>query len=113
MTDISQRELPHNYDAEQAVLGSIIIDPVAMHEVIDIVSAGDFFQQQHGEIFRGLVDLHENRIGIDILNLNNWLAEHGKYQINPLYLGELVNVVPTSINARHYAETVHGHAMRR
>ena len=113
MTDISQRELPHNYDAEQAVLGSIIIDPVAMHEVIDIVSAGDFFQQQHGEIFRGLVDLHENRIGIDILNLNNWLAEHGKYQINVTYLMELVNVVPTSINARHYAETVHGHAMRR
>ena len=113
MTDISQRELPHNYEAEQAVLGSVIIDPVAMVDVLDIIQPGDFFNQTHQEIYRGLVDLHENRVGIDTLNLNNWLSEHGKLDVNITYLLELINIVPTSVNARHYAETVREHSLRR
>lgn len=113
MTDISQRDLPHNYEAEQAVLGSLIIDPVAVHDVSDILQPGDFFRPDHQEIYRGIIDLHENRVGIDTVNLTNWLAEHGKLTHSVTYLLELINVVPTSVNARHYAQTVHGHAMRR
>lgn len=113
MTDISQRDLPHNYEAEQAVLGSLIIDPVAVHDVMDILQPGDFFRPDHQEIYRGIIDLHENRVGIDTVNLTNWLAEHGKLAHSVTYLLELINVVPTSVNARHYAQTVRGHALRR
>lgn len=112
MTEIEQLP-PHNLQAEQAVLGSIIMDPVAIVDVLDVVQPGDFFQPAHGEIFRGLVDLHEQRQGIDLLTVNNWLLEHGKIEHGMADLIALVNSTPTSVNARYYALTVKENSLRR
>ncbi|MCB1716276.1 MAG: replicative DNA helicase, partial [Candidatus Competibacteraceae bacterium] len=108
MTDISQRELPHNYDAEQAVLGCLLIDPTAVYDIMGMLQATDFMNQAHAEIFRGFMDLHEQRVGIDVLNLHNWLQDHGRIEHHPAYLIELINMVPTSVNSEHYADIVRG-----
>jgi len=112
MTNLEQLP-PHNTHAEQAVLGSIIMDPPAIHDVLDVVTIGDFYHPTHAEIFRGLVALHEQRHGIDLLTVNNWLAEHGKLDHQMADLITLVNSTPTSVNARQYGMTVRENAMRR
>ena len=104
---------PHSLQAEQAVLGSIIMDPPAIHEILDVVSVGDFYTPNYAEMFRGVVDLHETRKGIDTVNLYNWLQEHGKLDHQMTDILPLVNATPTSINIRSYAITVREHAMRR
>lgn len=105
---------PHNIDAERALLGSLLIDEDAYHDVADVVSGRDFYRAHHAEIFNAIESLARRGAAVDYLTVNASLtgkpAPEGGWDV---YLLELVNYVPTSINAAEYGRIVEETATRR
>ena len=99
---------PHSLEAEKALLGSIMIRGEAMHDIIDTVSEQSFYSTQHKIIWSALQDLHIKASPIDLLTLSARLKEKSQLeQIGGMaFLTELINIVPSSTNANHYAEIV-------
>ena len=106
---------PHNLEAEQAALGSLLIDPDAMLDVAEIVTAADFYRPAHRWTFAAMSAMHARQAPLDVLALAEELTRAGKLEAVgglPALL-ELTNAVPTSINADHYARIVAEKAQRR
>src|SRR3990167_292422 len=99
---------PHSLEAEMALLGSIMLRPDAIYEVLDIVIPASFYFEKHRTIFEAMLELFGKHSPIDILSLSSRLKE--KDQLERLggtsYLSELSATVPSSANAKHYAEIV-------
>ncbi len=99
---------PQNIEAEQSVLGSIIIDSEAIIKVADILSPDDFYKPSHQKIYRACLTLYEKREPIDILSLSDELE--GKKQLEDVggrtYIAHLANIVPTAANVKSYAQIV-------
>jgi len=111
MTD--QQLLPHNLDDERAVLGSILIDPSAIHRVASILQGpGDFHDQRHQWIYTAMLDLSSGHAAINDLTILD-LLERRKQTVKASDLGRLVTDTPTSIHAEHYARIVTDYAKRR
>ncbi|OHA91337.1 MAG: replicative DNA helicase [Candidatus Zambryskibacteria bacterium RIFCSPHIGHO2_01_FULL_49_18] len=107
---------PHSAEAEMALLGSIMLRPDAVYEILDIVVPQSFYFEKHRIIFEGMLELFGKHHPIDILSLSSRLKE--KDQLERLggaaYLTELANTVPSSANVKHYAEIVmKKHMMRQ
>jgi replicative DNA helicase len=115
MSKPHERIPPQNLEAEQSLLGSLLVDPDAIIKVADVVRADDFYRESHGKIFEAIIQLFERHDPIDILSLGNRLEEQGLAQRvgGRAYLVELSNIVPTSANAKHYAEIVQKKATLR
>ena len=99
---------PNNIDSERALLGSIMLRPEAIHEIMDIIKAEAFYSEKHRIIFQAMTELFAKSEPIDLLTLSARLTEKKQFeQIGGNgYLTELVNLVPSSANAEHYAEIV-------
>jgi replicative DNA helicase len=99
---------PNNIDSERALLGSIMLRPEAIHEIMDIIKAEAFYAEKHRVIFQAMSELFSKNEPIDLLTISARLTEKNQLdQINGSnYLTELVNLVPSSANAEHYAEIV-------
>ena len=106
---------PQNLEAEMALLGSIMLRPEALHDIIDFVSLDSFYSEKHRIIFETMMDLFTKRSPIDLLSISNKLKEKGWLdQIGGnTYLTEIVNVVPSSANILHYAQIVQKKYMMR
>lgn len=106
---------PQNIEAEQSLLGSLLIDKEAMIRIADLVGPQDFYKSNHGLIFETMQDLYSKHEPIDILSVTNRLEE--KKQIESVggrsYLMQLSNTVPTSSHVAHYAGIVHKKATLR
>jgi replicative DNA helicase len=104
----AERMPPHNLEAEQSLLGSLLIDKEAMIKVADIVHAEDFYRDAHRAIFDAMIDLYERHEPVDILTLGNRLEEKGLLQRvgGRAYLVELSNMVATSAHIVQYAQIV-------
>lgn len=118
MADAKQQDIkmpPHNLEAEQSVIGSLMIDKDAIIRVADIVRTGDFYKDAHNAIYGAILELYENREPIDVLSLSNKLEE--KKILDRVggssYLASLVNAVPSSANVAHYARVVQKKATLR
>lgn len=99
---------PQSIDSEKAVLGSIMLRKDAMNEVEDVLIPDSFYSQKHKIIFQAMLDLVMKNEPIDMLSLSTKLGEQ-KYLESiggNQYLAEIVNVVPSSTNVKHYAEIV-------
>lgn len=106
---------PQNIEAEKALLGSVMIRSDVMHDLIDIVSENSFYSNQHKTIWSTLFELHTKSVPIDLLSISTRLKEKGLLEDigGMTYLSELINIVPSSTNANHYAEIVEKkHIMR-
>ncbi|MDE2038061.1 MAG: replicative DNA helicase [Patescibacteria group bacterium] len=106
---------PQNLEAEQALLGSVMMNGEAMHDIADIVSEHSFYSSHHKSIWQTLFELHTKSTPIDMLSVSARLKEKGKLdEVGGMsYLTELVNAVPSSTNAAHYADIVEKkHIMR-
>lgn len=109
MAKISNLKLPpQNLEAEQSVLGSLMIDKNAIIQIADILSAQDFYHPQNAKIFEAMLELYEKHQPIDILSVAAKLKEK---QINKevggsSYLSKLVDMVPTASHIAHYAKIV-------
>ncbi len=109
------RTPPQDIEAERALLGSILLRPDAIHEVTDIVTADSFYAQKHRIIFAGMFDLFRKTEPIDLVSLSSRLKELKELEHagGMSYLAALVDTVPSSMNAKHYAEIVQKkHTMR-
>jgi replicative DNA helicase len=108
-TESVQKIPPQNVEAEQSVLGCLMLDKNAIIRVADILQAGDFYRQVHNIIFETMVELYEKGEPIDFLSMNNRLQERGQLEEigGPAYLTSLVNLVPTAAHVLHYAKIVH------
>ena len=99
---------PANVEAEQAVLGSLLIDPDAIIKVASTLRDADFYREPHQWIYRALFSLHERREPADFVTLvdelerNDQLDEIG----GPAYITQLINNTPTAIYVDHYARIV-------
>ncbi len=105
---INIRIPPQNIESEQALLGSIMLRPEALPEIMDVLSPEAFYSDKHKTIFVAMMKLYEKREPIDILTLSSKLKENGDLdRIGGMsYLTEIVNTVPSSSNAEHYAEII-------
>src|SRR3989338_6364939 len=112
---LQQRIPPQNLEAEQSLLGSLLIDKEAMIKIADQPRAKDFYQESHQKIYEAILQLYERHDPIDILSLGNRLEEQGLLQRvgGRAYLVELSNIVPTSAHIVHYADIVQKKATLR
>ena len=108
MKNTNIRIPPQSIPSEQAVLGSIMLRKDAMHEVEDMVNADSFYAEKHKKIFQAMLDLSNKNEPIDRLSLSTKLKEQKLLESigGNQYLAEIVNVVPSSTNVKHYADIV-------
>ncbi len=99
---------PQSNDAEQSVLGSILIDKDAFISISDFINANDFYDTRHQEIYGAILELFQRYQPIDVLTVANILEEHNKLSEvgSSEYLIQLTQTVPTSSHVYHYAQIV-------
>ncbi|SHH44868.1 replicative DNA helicase [Thermosipho atlanticus] len=109
------RTPPHSIEAEQAVIGSILIDPEAIEDVISILSSQDFYDKKHVEIFKAIEELYDENIPIDVISICDRLKTKGKLETigGELYVAQLADGVPTSAHAEMYAQIVRDKSILR
>lgn len=99
---------PQNIEAEQSVLGALMLDKDAVIQVANLIRLGDFYKDDHNLIYEAMIELYEKREPIDVLSLSNRLEEKGQLEKigGSSYLASIVNSVPSSSNIVHYAKVV-------
>ncbi len=106
---------PHSIEAEQAVLGGLLLDANAWENLAEMVSEADFYRKDHRLLFRAIVQLIENQQACDALTLANALTAQGHLEEagGLPYIGELVKNTPSAANIRSYGEIVRERSVRR
>lgn len=109
------KTLPSNIEAEQAVLGALLIDPDTIIKVVPIVHAEDFYLEKHAWIFEAILALHERREPIDFLTVVTELERGGKLNDvgGAAYITALINSVPTAVHVEQYAHIVERTSVQR
>lgn len=109
------RQPPQNFEAEQSVLGGILIDNQAFHKVVDIIQADDFYRPSHGKIYQAMCDLVARSVPVDVVTLSTRLKEHGSFEEvgGAAYLAELLERVPTAIHVEYHARLIADQAVKR
>ena len=105
---ILDRKLPFSLAAEQALLGSILIDPNALNEVADLLQATDFYITEHTQIYLALRELFLANNEIDVVTLVDTLVRQGVYEKSggQNYIRTLAEAVPSAMNVKDYARIV-------
>jgi replicative DNA helicase len=111
----SADRLPHEADAERAVLGAILLDPGALLQVLEKLRGDEFYLESHRIVYQGCVALHEGGQAADLLTVTNHLREQGQLERvgGASYLSSLVEGLPDVANAAHYAGIVHDKFVKR
>jgi|Napbiome12C3dose_1001474.scaffolds.fasta_scaffold00001_105 replicative DNA helicase len=107
---------PQNIDAEQSLLGALLIDKDAIVRISEILHPTNFYRsEQHGFIFEAIQSLFERREPIDLVTVTEELKRKSVYDKvgGSAYLASLINIVPTSAHIEHYAKIIKDHAVRR
>ncbi len=111
----SIRVPPHNMEAEQSILGGILINNDALNQIMDILTADCFYREAHTHLFHGMVGLYNNNEPIDLITLSQYLTE--KNLLDKAggmdYLTSLADAVSTSAGITYHAEIVRDLAVRR
>lgn len=109
MADIRGLRIPpQNIDAEMALLGSILLRPDILYDIMDMIKSESFYSERHRTIYDMMLELFNKRQPVDLLSLSSRLKEINKLEVvgGSSYLAELVNIVPSSSNATYYAQIV-------
>jgi len=115
-SNITGKLPPQNIEAEQSLLGALLIDKDAIVTVGEILKTGDFYKsEQHGSIYSAILELFEKREPIDLVTVTEKLKQSGNLDKvgGSAYLAELVNKVPTAAHIQSYAKIIREHAVRR
>jgi replicative DNA helicase len=110
-----ERLPPQNVEAEEAILGALLIDPDAIIRVATFLNPEDFYREKHAWIYDTALTLHDRREPIDLLTVCDELERREQLDEvgGPAFITALTNAVPTSIHAEHYARIVERTATRR
>ncbi len=113
--DDSLRQVPHSLEAEQSVLGSILVDPARINDITGIIKSGDFYLEQHVKIFEAMQALMLESKSIDFVTLLETLTRQGTYDESggKAYIKMLIESVPSLANIRDYARIVRDKAQLR
>ncbi len=110
-----KRILPHSIEAEQSVIGAMIMDREAIAVASEIVTAEDFYSKQCGVLFEAMVELNDESKPVDMVTLQDRLREKDvpPEVSSPEYIRDLITAVPTSANIKYYANIVADKAVLR
>ena len=106
---------PHSVEAEQAVLGGLLLEPSAWDNVADVVTEGDFYRHDHKLIFAAIGFLAGNGKPSDAVTVSEYLERNGTLEAagGLAYLGQIARETPTAANVRSYAEIVRERSLLR
>jgi replicative DNA helicase len=106
--DLPGKVPPQNIEAEQSLLGSILLKSTVVDLIIPLITADDFYEPRHRTIYGAMMELHKTGAAIDILTLSEKLRITGSIEEcgGALYISDLSNYVPASIHAEDYAKIV-------
>ena len=115
MNDLGDKVPPQNIEAEQSVLGSILIEQDAIAKVVEILSPESFYRDAHKKIFRAAMTLYEKGEAVDLVTSAEELRRQGSIDASggAAYLASLANSVPTAANVEYYAKIVEEKAVLR
>ncbi len=115
MNEDITRKLPFSLIAEQSLLGSILIDPNSVNKVADMISASDFYLEEHTQIYLAMQALFLANSDIDVVTLIDMLVKKGIYDKSggEQYIRLIAEVVPSSLNIEDYARIVKDKATLR
>jgi replicative DNA helicase len=107
--------IPHNREAEESLLGSILINPEAYYDVAQFLQGDDFYIHRNRWIWESFVRLYEKRVPVDLLTVTEDLSqqEHLTELGGPSYLTNLLSRVPSALNAEAYGHIIEDYAIRR
>ena len=110
-----EQELPHDRQAEEAVLGAVLVNAEVYYDVAHFLSGDDFFLHRNRWVWEAFSSLHEQRLPVDILTVSEELGRQSRLDEagGPAYLTTLINNVPSSLHAGAYAHVVEETATRR
>ena len=112
--ELLSRQPPHSLEAEQSVLGSVLIDSQCVTEIIGILKPEDFYLQQNREIYETIYTMFNFSQTIDPVTVLDKMRELGVYHDNSRdYILQLMQITPTAANAQRYANIVRDKAMLR
>ena len=106
---------PQNPEAEEAVLGSLLMDPEAVGRVAPFLRPDDFYRERNGTIYSAMLAVYDRHEPVDFLTVTDELKRTGRYEeVGGLgYLSHLVGIVPTAVHVEHYARIVERTAVKR
>ena len=109
------KQLPHSVEAEQAVLGSMLIDPRCVPDVIEQLRPEDFYIRQNREIYETIYSMFNFSLTIDPVTVLEQMRQNGTYDDKSTrsYVVQLIDVTPTSANVREYVKIVQDKALLR
>lgn len=115
MNDELARKLPFSLIAEQSLLGSILVDPEALTDITELITANDFYLSEHAQIFTAMHELFLINREIDVVTLIDMLVTKGIYSKSggEDYIRSLYQSVPNALNIKDYANIVKQKAMLR
>ena len=104
----AEREFPRNLEAEQAVLGAVLLDNDALGRITSVLSEADFYRPAHRRIFRAMVELFDGGTPVDTVTLTNALrSQNALDEIGGVaYLAELADAIPAAATLQHYLAIV-------
>ena len=113
--NIIKRVLPHSIEAEQAVIGAMLMDREAIVVASELLHGDEFYAKQHGILFDAMVELYNEDKPVDLITAQNRLKEKNvPPEISSLeFVRDLLNIVNTSVNIKHYAQIVSEKALLR
>ncbi|MCD8324346.1 MAG: replicative DNA helicase [Clostridiales bacterium] len=113
--ELIKRIMPHSLEAEQSVIGSMMMDRDAILTATEMLDKDDFYHQQYAILFETIAELFNAGAAVDTITLQNRLREKSvPPEISSLeYMGDLITSVPTSANVRYYAQIVRDKAVLR
>ena len=98
---------PNNLEAEQSILGSMLLNEECVYEAMEALREEDFYQQQHRDIFRVMSELMESGVSVDLVTVSQKMEQLGKMRMGGMeYLSQLTTVVPSVANLKHYINIV-------
>ena len=115
-TDVHLDKLPpQNIEAEQSILGAILIDNDALPKALEILDPEDFYKQSHRKIFNVMIELFEKSEPIDMITLTDDLKRRDEMEAvgGISYLSSLVNMIPTAANVKYHSKIVREKALLR
>ncbi len=114
-TEALPQRLPHEPEAERAVLGAVLLDPGSLLRVIEVLRAEEFYLDSHRLVYQACLELQERGQGADLLTVTNYLREQGQLERvgGASYLASLVDALPDVAHVAFYAEIVHDKAVKR
>jgi len=108
MADLKEKVPPQNTEAEQCLLGCLMLDKDAIVKVVDSIRAEDFYKASHQDIYQAMADIYSRSDPIDIMSVSARLKERNKLEDigGSEYLSSLINTVPTATHVANYAKIV-------